>query len=109
MICHLTLLHKLDDARVFYKECRSLAKNGYDVTLVGFEDSDYDIVKDGVRIISINIPTKNRLEVIRKRGKAAYRKALEINADIYHIHEPELLSVARKLKKKALSFERTLW
>ena len=100
MVCHLTLLHKLDDARVFYKECRSLAKNGFDVTLVGFEDADYEIVKDGVKIISINIPTKNRIEVIRKRGKVAYRKALEINADIYHIHEPELLSVARKLKKK---------
>ena len=100
MVCHLTLLHKLDDARVFYKECRSLAKNGFDVTLVGFEDSDYQIVKDGVKIISINIPTKNRIEVIRKRGEAAYRKALEINADIYHIHEPELLSVAKKLKRK---------
>ena len=99
-VCHLTLLHKLDDARVFYKECRSLAKNGFDVTLIGFEDTDYQIVKDGVKIISINIPTKNRIEVIRKRGKSAYRKALEINADVYHIHEPELLSVARKLKRK---------
>lgn len=99
-VCHLTLLHKLDDARVFYKECRSLAKNGFDVTLVGFENTDYQIVKDGVKIISINIPTKNRIEVIRKRGKEAYRKALEINADIYHIHEPDLLSVAKKLKQK---------
>ncbi len=99
-VCHLTLLHKLDDARVFYKECRSLAKNGFDVTLVGFESTDYQIVKDGVKVISINIPTKNRIEVIRKRGKVAYRKALEINADIYHIHEPELLSVARKLKQR---------
>lgn len=100
MICHITLLHKLDDIRVFYKECRSLARNGFDVTLIGFDDSDYETVKDGVKIISINIPTKNRIEVIRKRGKAAYRKALEINAYVYHIHEPELLAVARKLKKK---------
>ena len=99
-VCHLTVLHRLDDARVYYKECRSLAHNGFDVTLVGFEDVAYDLVKDGVRVISLCQPAKNRIEVIRTRTKLAYQKALELDADIYHFHEPELLGVGLKLKRK---------
>ena len=30
-VCHMTSGHRSDDVRVFYKECVSLAKAGYDV------------------------------------------------------------------------------
>ena len=32
-VCHLTSVHSSDDTRVFHKECVSLARGGYDVTL----------------------------------------------------------------------------
>ena len=28
-----------------------------------------------------------------------YKKSIEINADIYHLHDPELLRIVRKTKK----------
>jgi len=33
-------------------------------------------------------------------ARAVYKKALEVNADIYQLHEPELLRYANKLKRK---------
>ena len=32
-ICHISTVHKPFDTRIFYKECRSLVKEGYDVHL----------------------------------------------------------------------------
>ena len=36
-------------------------------------------------------------------AKDIYKKALEIDADIYHFHDPELLPYGLKLKKKGKS------
>lgn len=32
-VCHMTSAHASDDTRIFYKECVSLAKAGYEVSL----------------------------------------------------------------------------
>lgn len=99
-ICHLTSVHPIDDIRIFYKECTSLAANGFDVTLIACGDSAFEEVKNGVKRISLNIPVKNRLQRIIKRSKAVYNKALEVNADIYHFHDPELLFIGYLLRRK---------
>ncbi len=99
-VCHLTSVHPIEDIRIFHKECVSLAKNGFDVTLIACGDTSYETVKNGVNLISLKIPVKNRIERMIKRTRAIYKKALEIDADIYHIHDPELLIYANKLKTK---------
>ena len=96
-VCHITSVHPKEDIRIFQKQCVSLAKEGYDVTLVQQGDS-YE--KDGVHIVGFGAISTNRLRRILFGAKAAYRKALEADADIYHLHDPELLSYALKLKKK---------
>lgn len=52
-ICHLTSVHSRTDTRVFIKECSSLAKFGYEVTLL-VADGKENEVKNGVAIISVN-------------------------------------------------------
>ncbi len=99
-ICHLTSVHPIDDVRIFHKECISLANNGYDVTLIACGESEYEETKNGVKCISLNVPVKNRIQRMIKRSKAVYKKALEVDADIYHFHDPELLPVGLKLKRK---------
>jgi len=99
-ICHLTSVHPIDDVRIFHKECCSLAANGFDVTLIACGESEYEETKNGVKCISLNVPVKNRIQRMIKRPKAIYKKALEIDADIYHFHDPELLPFGLKLKRK---------
>lgn len=98
-ICHMTSAHNRYDIRIFVKECVSLAKNGLDVTLI-VNDIAPDELIEGVKIVSTKLKPQNRLQRFIYSKKHLYKKALEVNADIYHIHDPDLLTIARRLTKK---------
>lgn len=97
-VCHVTSIHSRYDGRIFSKECISLAENSYNVSLV-VNDQQSDEIIDNVHIYSIKdrahssrvgrLLSLNRIE----------KKALAIDAEIYHLHDPELLLIAKKLKK----------
>ena len=98
-ICLLTSGHRPDDERIFYKEARSLAKEYDDVWIISPHSEYIPEKKDGVKFLSI--PTYSRDLMDRfKNLRELYKVALNLNADIYHCHEPESLLVAIKLKKK---------
>tara|TARA_R100001143_G_C3360179_1_gene134944 strand:- start:2591 stop:3730 length:1140 start_codon:yes stop_codon:yes gene_type:complete len=97
-VCHLTSAHPRHDVRIFIKECKALAANHYDVNLV-VADGMGDEVRDNVNIFSVAAP-RSRLGRMLLTTRRVYRKALEIDADIYHLHDPELLPVALKLKRQ---------
>lgn len=97
-VVHLSSVHRRYDTRVFLKECRSLAASGYEVILV-VADGKQDEVRDGVTIISVPAPT-SRLQRMIKTTRQVARKGLELDADIYHLHDPELLPAALWLKAK---------
>ena len=98
-VCHLTSVHKSHDVRIFQKECTSIATAGYQVTLIAVNCcSEY---KNNVNIIGIeSAKINNRLIRMLSTTIKVYRKALETKSDIYHIHDPELLPFALKLKKR---------
>lgn len=99
-ICHVTSVHPHLDVRIFRKECVSLAKSGYDVTLVeiGSESTTDNI--QGVHIIGVKFTPKNRIDRILHAARAAYKSALEVDADIYHLHDPELIPYGMKLLRR---------
>ena len=97
-VCHVTSVHPRYDTRIFLKECTSLANAGYDVTLL-VADGKQDEIKNGVKIISVSDIRKSRFQRIIKSSNVMYKKALIVDADIYHLHDPELLPLARKMKK----------
>jgi len=97
-ICHLTTVHVRYDTRVFVKECCGLAVKGFDVTLI-VADGKGNEVKDGVQILDIGKPS-GRIKRILSYHKKILKKALEIDTDIYHFHDPELLRIAKKLMRK---------
>lgn len=96
-ICHLTSAHPRFDTRIFLKECRSLANAGYQTTLV-VADGKGNEHRDEVEIIDVGA-SHGRLDRIRHAPDRVLVKALELNADVYHLHDPELISIGLKLKK----------
>lgn len=99
-ICHLTSVHKINDVRIFKKECVSLAKAGYNVTIIACGDVGFKDSNSGVKRICLQVPVRKRLERIIKQSKAVYNEAVKEDADIYHFHDPELLPIGLKLKRK---------
>ncbi len=97
-VCHVTSVHQRYDTRIFHKECTSLAKEGYDVTLL-VADNKAPEVRSGVKIISADFKPASRLDRIMHSSRVMFKYAMQVDAEIYHLHDPELLPVAKKLKQ----------
>ncbi len=95
-IAHITSVHNDNDNRIFYKECYTLYKNGFEVYLIvaGAETR----VENGIKIVGF--PKEQR------RVKRVWKTSLvdmikicnSVNADIYHFHDPELIFTGLYLK-----------
>ncbi|MGB9858157.1 MAG: glycosyltransferase [Dictyoglomaceae bacterium] len=94
-VCHITTVHSPFDVRIFHKECKTLAKSGYEVYLIAQHDKE-EIV-DSVHIIPLT-KVRNRLKRMIYLPIEAFRKALKLKADIYHFHDPELIIAGIFLK-----------
>lgn len=96
-IIHLTSVHPRSDVRIFLKECRSLARAGYDVSLV-VADGKGDEARDGVILFDVG-DSNGRLHRMWRSTSRILAKAFKLNTDIYHLHDPELIPVGLLLKK----------
>jgi len=94
-VCIITSVHPSFDTRIFHKEAKSLVKASYDVTLIAQHDKNE--VVDGVKIVALSKP-KNRLHRMLTLPSKAFRLALKQKADIYHFHDPELITIGVLLK-----------
>jgi glycosyltransferase involved in cell wall biosynthesis len=94
-VCVMTSAHSAFDVRIFHKECKSLARAGYEVTLVAPHGESLSV--DGVRVKAVT-PAKSRFERWFKTTAAVYRAAIEVDADVYHFHDPELIPAGLLLR-----------
>ena len=97
-IVHLTSVHQRFDTRIFYKQCCSLSQNRYEVSLV-VADGKGNEMNRNVTIHDIG-KSQGRLNRIFRTANKVYQKALALNADLYHLHDPELIPIGLKLKKQ---------
>lgn len=96
-VCHITSVHPRYDSRIFLKQARSLASNGYKVSIV-VSDGIGNEVKDGISIFDVG-SSNNRFKRIFKATSKIYNQAKIIDADIYHLHDPELIPIGLRLKR----------
>lgn len=99
IVCHITSVHHRYDNRIFRKECTSLALANYKVYLIVNDDLN-DEVKNNVSILNINKKKQSKINRIFGAKKNFINKAVQINADLYHIHDPELLPLGDALIKR---------
>jgi glycosyltransferase involved in cell wall biosynthesis len=104
-IVHLSSAHSRDDTRIFVKQCRSLALQGHDVILVVADDRG-DECRDGVRIVDVGL-LPGRLNRMFKTTRRVFDKAVDLDAAVYHLHDPELIPFGLRLKqqKKKVIFD----
>ena len=95
-VCHMTSAHDAEDVRIFHKECVSLAEGGYEVYLVERGES-YE--KNGVHIVGVGEIPEERLKRMTEGARRVFEAALALDCELYHLHDPELLPYALKLKR----------
>ncbi len=86
-VCHVTTVHGAFDTRIFFKECVTLARAGYDVHLIACHDHDETI--DGIHIHALPTPPSRWRRLLFWPFRALV-KALRCHAALYHLHDPEL-------------------
>lgn len=95
-ICHVTSAHNTNDVRILKKECVSLAKNKeYEVYLVGQGES---YTYKNVSIIGVGTVPNSRFKRMSEFAKKVVDEAFKLDADIYQLHDPELLRLAVEFK-----------
>lgn len=103
-ICHLTSVHPPFDIRIFHKECQSLVKAGYAVSLIAPDVIEQE--KGGVNIVPIQLPKSriNRMFVVTLQ---MFKKALKTKAKLFHFHDPELMicGILLRLSGKKVIFD----
>ena len=95
-IVHLTSAHSRYDTRIFVKQCSSLTKKYTTYLIVA--DGLGNEIKDKVQICDVG-KFNGRRNRILSAPKEVFKQALILNADIYHLHDPELIPIGLKLKK----------
>lgn len=95
-VVHLTSVHYPFDPRIFHKQLRTLSEAGYQTTLVAHHEKS--MVRDGIRIVSLGEVT-SRTQRWRNLRRL-YKTAVDLNAAVYHFHDPELLPIGVVLSKR---------
>ncbi len=97
-ICHITTIHPRYDVRIFHKECKSLSKR-YEVHLI-VADGEGDEIRDAIHIHDIGRRQSSRINRVRIDTKKALKKAIELDCELYHFHDPELAKTGLRLLKR---------
>ena len=94
-VAHLSTVHHVRDPRISRREGPALRDAGFEVHQV--MPHDRDETRRGLHVHALP-PAEGRLQRARLQG-TLFEKARAIDADLYHVHDPELIPVAYLLKR----------
>jgi glycosyltransferase involved in cell wall biosynthesis len=96
-VVHLTSVHPRNDIRIVMKQCASLARNGFETVLV-VADGLGSGRSGAIDIVDVG-SSSSRLDRIRHAPHRIMAKAMSLNADLHHLHDPELIPIGLSLKR----------
>lgn len=94
-VAHLTSVHVRHDTRIFWKQCRSLQAANYEVHLIVADGKGDEIYHD-IHIHDVG-KSHSFLDRVRNSVRRVAAKACELRAEVFHLHDPELLQAAPRL------------
>ena len=102
-IAMLTTLHPHDDIRIYHKESKALARAGWRVEI--YNPRMEAAGEYGIRFRRLILPSTRMIRLLRGRS-IAYRALFESRADLFMLHDPELLPLLKPLR---LAGRRTIY
>jgi hypothetical protein len=97
-VCHITSAHPRKDTRIFLKQLLSLKEEGYECFQI-VADGLGDENNQNIQILDVGNYRNNRLKRMAFGTRKILKRALETDAEIFHLHDPELLRITGKLLK----------
>ncbi|MBL4687850.1 MAG: glycosyltransferase, partial [Nannocystaceae bacterium] len=94
-VVHVSSVHAADDNRITEKECRALLEAGYRVSLL--TASARPVTVPNLRVIRL-APPQTRFVRLTQTLRQIFTRCREEQADLYHLHDPELIPVGLALK-----------
>ena len=98
-VVHMTTVHHPYDPRIYHKECMSLDRHGFDVTLIAQPGDENQKKNNSIKHVPLK-KYQSRLKRMILGSISAYKVAKSLKADVYHFHDPELLPIGWLLKNK---------
>lgn len=74
-----------------------MAANGYQISLI-VADGKGDEVRNNIQVVDAGA-SRGRLDRMRHAPGRILKKAMALDADIYHLHDPELIPIGLRLKR----------
>lgn len=96
--CFFIATDRHHDEIVIFRQAKSLIDAGYAVTLVVSDNEPEEII-DGVRVIPNGFVQGGYFKRVTRLPSVMYRKAKEIDADVYQTCSVDLLSVGLRLRR----------
>lgn len=91
-VAHVTTVHSATDNRILRKECQALADAGYETYLVAPGAADKAVAP---AVLGVDIPRiTSRVKRMTLGPLHAFRVIREIQPDVVHVHDPELIPLA---------------
>lgn len=97
--CFITGVYSRRDALIYERQGKSLVNSNFEVFYIVCDDKNDEVV-DGIQIISTGFKPKSRFDRFLHTRKYLLPFAIKIDADIYQISDPELISLVSPLKRK---------
>jgi len=94
-IVHVTTVHQPFDPRIFYKQLASLRDAGFDTHLIAPHGRTEQVQGISIHALPQSTARWRRIAL----HPTAFRMAQALNADLYQVHDPELLPVAFLLRE----------